>query len=102
MSALGVFFPSQLLLCTVSGRFSYPTVGTSADQLPAAAKVKLRLGVNLRNQVAFAKLRFRTQTLSPLLDSGGGGLSCGGKVSVLSVLIGYDLKYANISSLISA
>lgn len=44
-----------------------------------SAKLKLRLGLNLRTQRAYAKLRFRTEPVSPF--DIGDGLSCAGKVS---------------------
>jgi hypothetical protein len=43
-----------------------------------SAKLKLRLGLNLRTQRAYAKLRFRTEPVSPF--DIGDGLSCAGKV----------------------
>lgn len=42
------------------------------------AKFKLRLGMNLRSYKAYAKLRFRTEPISPL--DFGDGISCAGKV----------------------
>jgi hypothetical protein len=44
-----------------------------------SAKLKLRLGLNLRTQRAYAKLRFRAEPVSPF--DLGDGLSCAGKVS---------------------
>ncbi len=42
------------------------------------AKFKLRLGLNLKTQKAYAKLRFRTEPISPF--DIGEGVSCAGKV----------------------
>ncbi|KAJ1433992.1 hypothetical protein B484DRAFT_417654 [Ochromonadaceae sp. CCMP2298] len=43
-----------------------------------AAKFKLRVGVNLKSYKAYAKLRFRTEPMSPF--DIGEGISCAGKV----------------------
>lgn len=43
------------------------------------AKFKLRLGLNLKNYKAYAKLRFRTEPISPF--DIGEGVSCAGKVT---------------------
>lgn len=45
------------------------------------AKFKLRLGLNLKSHKAYAKLRFRTEPISPF--DIGEGVSCAGKVYVL-------------------
>ena len=45
------------------------------------AKFKLRMGLNLRSYKAYAKLRFRTEPISPF--DIGEGLSCAGKVTVV-------------------
>lgn len=45
----------------------------------STAKFKLRLGLNLKSYKAYAKLRFRTEPISPF--DIGDGISCAGKVS---------------------
>ncbi len=42
------------------------------------AKFKLRMGINLNTYKAYARLRFRTEPISPF--DIGEGLSCAGKV----------------------
>ena len=50
-----------------------------------SAKLKLRLGLNLRSHRAYAKLRFRTEPISPF--DLGEGLSCAGKVKFNLLLL---------------
>ena len=46
----------------------------------SGAKFKLRLGLNLKTMKAYARLRFRTQPMTPFGLEIGEGISCAGKV----------------------
>ncbi len=59
------------------------------------AKFKLRMGLNLKTYKAYAKLRFRTEPISPF--DIGEGVSCAGKVSSMYILTYFTaLEYVSI------
>ena len=68
---------NSFLTCTIS----IPGMGEEHT-----AKFKLRMGLNLRSYKAYAKLRFRTEPISPF--DIGEGLSCAGKVWICILLYG--------------
>lgn len=49
------------------------------------AKFKLRCGLNLKTYTAYARLRFRTEPISPF--DIGDGISCAGKVSSNNLIL---------------
>ena len=51
----------------------------------SSVKFKLRMGLNLKNYQGYARLRFRTEPVSPSMDAEG--LSCIGKVQISKIPI---------------
>jgi hypothetical protein len=55
------------------------------------AKFKLRCGLNLKTYTAYARLRFRTEPISPF--DIGDGISCAGKVALNMTVSVYVYVY---------